>query len=218
MSVRFNFNATALFLAPLILILAVAETASDRTVSLVEPVNRALLSDGTIWQVPAAANETLQLCTRMPFWLFAGLAAVLIAICGSGLRRSGQWCVPLLVLLGLGLTISPHQFGSVLVFLLAGRLATVAAETPENSKRISISAALLAIVAVVISLEFGLLVSLLLIDLLGLRWQTKNSGKNFASVAIVVLAATFSVSMAARRITASIPLPTSMSTRTHCFF
>ena len=189
MRIRLDLNFAGLFLASLILVLAAADSAFDATVSVVAPSVNALLSDGALWQVPIGRISALQSMIAIPFWLSAACLSFVSAAIAWAYCERGRWVFPLLFLPAVTLAGHPSQLVTLLLFALTGWFGAVASSNVRRPRWLVLCSLCLAVVAVLTSLEFGLLLSLLCLELLGFRdWDaaTPNRLPGFAVLLVVV--------------------------------
>lgn len=187
MKMRLDINFAALFLAALILVMGAADSAFDATVSVVAPPVNALLSDGALWQVPIGRIAPLQSMIAIPFWLYGACLSFVTAAIAWAYRERGRWVLPVLFLPAVTFAGHPSQAVTLLLFALTGWCGAVAASEGKRPRWLVVCSLCLAVVAVLTSLEFGLLLSLLCLELLGIRGQETATSRRLPGLAVLLV-------------------------------
>lgn len=153
-----------LFLIACLLILSRNPIWFADQVRLVPPLSQCVLTPDDAWQVPAVEAGLVDLLAAVPYWLYAILSATVITVVATTLAVNSS-CIALFAVLGLSMMSDPLHVVPGACLVLGWWLMN----SLSLRHRASIQFALLCCLAlgtVFLTLEFGLILAVLLVQTL----------------------------------------------------
>jgi hypothetical protein len=152
-------------ISSLLLILSTNFYWLEHSSRVIAPLHKCVLPTKHVWQLPLAVWISNEAWAVWPFYVFAVVAAILIAAVTTRAAQNGFGKWTILVLPGLSLAIQPDQLFTALLVVTTCRLLATEQARKSTVKFAGISISLLGI-ATIISLDFGL-VALIAVGLSG---------------------------------------------------